>query len=163
MSQKQLKAQRRANTPWQPLRPATIAPDPNRTPEATAILASHDAILRNDRYTVFVRRFPGPEGWGTGIHLSIKRNDRLPIHDWRDLQRIKTEVLGPEVEAVELYPAESRVVDTANQYHLWAFPDLAGGRWPLGWETGMRLDAGQTTGITWIDESSRKSVQRPFA
>jgi hypothetical protein len=37
------------------------------------------------------------------------------VHDWRDLQRIKNQLVGPECEAVELYPAESRKVDTANQ------------------------------------------------
>jgi hypothetical protein len=56
-------------------------------------------------------------------HLSIKRLDKEPIHDWRDLQRIKNELIGEEYEAVELYPAESRLVDAANQYHLYAFRD----------------------------------------
>jgi hypothetical protein len=73
------------------------------------------------------------------VHLSIKRRDKLPVHDWRDLQRIKTELLGPECEAVELYPAESRVVDTANQYHLWGMADPAF-RFPIGWNEGRCLD-----------------------
>ena len=33
-----------------------------------------------------------------------------------------------------MYPAESRLVDTANQYHLFAFADPAV-RLPLGWQT----------------------------
>jgi len=28
-------------------------------------------------------------------------------------------IVGEEHEAFEVYPAESRLVDTANQYHLW--------------------------------------------
>jgi hypothetical protein len=58
-----------------------------------------------------------------GRHLSIKRIDQEPVHDWRDLQRIKNQLLGPDCEAVELYPAEERLVDTANQYHLWGSTD----------------------------------------
>jgi hypothetical protein len=46
-------------------------------------------------------------------------------------QAIKNGIVGEECEAVELYPAESRLVDTANQYHLWALPsDLM--RFPFG-------------------------------
>lgn len=56
------------------------------------------------------------------LHLSIVRRDRTPIRDWRHLQRIKNEIAGPEREAVEVYPADSRLVDTNNQYHLWVFP-----------------------------------------
>lgn len=35
-------------------------------------------------------------------------------------RRIKNELLGPEYEAIELFPAESRLLDSANQYHLFA-------------------------------------------
>lgn len=75
-------------------------------------------------------------------HLSIKRIDKEPIHDWRHLQRIKTELMGPEREALELYPAESRVVDGANQFHLWVLDE--GGVIPAGWTegTGKRNAAG---------------------
>lgn len=59
--------------------------------------------------------------FGDVAHLSIKTHDKQARHDWRDMQRIKNELCGPECEAVELYPAESRVVDTANQYHLFVF------------------------------------------
>jgi len=71
----------------------------------------------NDAYSV------GRYDDGDIIHLSIKRIDKEPIHDWRDLQEIKNLLVGKENEAVELYPAESRRVDMANQYHLWCFAD----------------------------------------
>jgi len=80
-----------------------------------------DAVFKNDLYTVAVDQNDCP-GW---IHLSIKRNDKQPIHDWRDLQEIKNQLLGPEAEALELYPAESRLLDVANQFHLWARADGA--------------------------------------
>ncbi|OIQ65916.1 hypothetical protein GALL_525200 [mine drainage metagenome] len=50
--------------------------------------------------------------------LSILRKDGQPAHDWRDLQAIKTMMVGAEYEAIELYPAESRVIDVANETHL---------------------------------------------
>ena len=65
------------------------------------------------------------------IHLSIKRRDREPVADWRVMQAIKNCLVGPECEAVELYPAESRKVDGANQYHLWCL-DSSESRFPFG-------------------------------
>ena len=53
------------------------------------------------------------------------------LHDWRDLQRIKNELIGRDREAVELYPAEARLVDTSNQYHLFVLP--ADASWPFGY------------------------------
>lgn len=79
--------------------------------------------FKNNIYQVNVydlQRKPGD----TGLYwLSIKRIDKRHIHDWRDLQRIKNELIGPDHEGFELYPPESRVVDAANQYHLWVFKD----------------------------------------
>ncbi len=67
------------------------------------------------------------------LHLSIKKRTKGVMHDWRHLQRIKNELVGPEYEGVELYPAESRLVDTANQYHLWVMKDSTF-RWPFGYK-----------------------------
>lgn len=92
-------------------------------------------LFRNNLYTVHVdapvysnaaTHFDGQRI----VHLSIKRNDRKPIHSWADLQWIKNQLVGPETEAIELYPAESRVIDAANQYHLWVIQ----GRWPVGFQ-----------------------------
>jgi hypothetical protein len=85
-------------------------------------------VWRNHKYTVHVDRYED----GAVSVLSIKRNDRSPVHDWRDLQRIKNEIAGPEAEAVELYPAQSRLLDTANQYWLWC--TRPGDRFPLGYD-----------------------------
>ena len=56
--------------------------------------------------------------------LSIKRVDKEPIRDWPTLQRIKNTILpdGDKRYAIEIFPPESRLVDTANQYWLWVFP-----------------------------------------
>jgi hypothetical protein len=63
--------------------------------------------------------------------LSIKRRDRDVIRDWRELQAIKNAIVGPEHEGFELYPAESSLVDTANQFHLFVFMDTKV-RMPVG-------------------------------
>jgi hypothetical protein len=63
--------------------------------------------------------------------------------DWRDLQAIKNQLCGDEAEAIQLFPAESRVVDTANQYHLWVFMRRGDKRLPpvpLGWFERMTTD-----------------------
>lgn len=111
-----------------------------------------DEVWINDEYQVNIDYNP-PHGFDGMdiIHLSIKRRDKEPIHDWRDLQAIKNMLVAPEAEAVELYPAESRLVDSANQFHLWVFvsrnkkfPQV-----PIGWSdrfTGTSDDAAKTGG-----------------
>ena len=71
--------------------------------------------------------------------LSFKRIDRKPVKDWRHVQNIKNDILGPECEAVEIYPAESRLTDTANQYHLWGFTDPEF-RFPWGFTSRQVFD-----------------------
>lgn len=111
-----------------------------------------DQIWVNDLYQVNIDYNEDGALGDKLIHLSIKRRDKKPIHDWRHLQQIKNELTHPEREAIELYPAESRVVDTANQYHLWVLDP--GGRVPCGWVHGTgRVDAGG---------SGRGVVQRPL-
>lgn len=103
-------------------------------------------VWKNETYQVSVRTTEG----GKVAHLSIKRIDRQPVHDWRDLQAIKNQLVGPECEAVELYPSESRLVDTANQYHLWCITDSTY-RFPFGFQ-----------GRFVTEQMFGKSVQRPF-
>ncbi len=83
----------------------------------------------NDLYQVQLRHHD--EGL---VHLNIRRRDGAPvIRDWRHFQLIKNQLIGEECEAVELYPAESRKVDSANKYHLYGVKDPAF-RFPFGWE-----------------------------
>lgn len=113
-----------------------------------------DDVYKNDVYQVNIRWKSTNHAFGDEVeivHLSIKRIDRAPIHDWRDLQHIKNELVGPECEAMELYPAESRRVDTANQYHLWVLPK--GEFFPVGWTGRLVMDAG---------EAKDNSIQRPL-
>lgn len=74
-------------------------------------------VWMNDEYVVHC------EDIKDGItELSIRRFDRGAARDWRDFQRIKNQLCGPEREGLELYPAESRLMDTANQYYVWVLP-----------------------------------------
>lgn len=101
----------------------------------------------NSRYHVIV--YLRQSLIGDVTHLSIRRNDRQIIKDWRDFQRIKNELVGPEREAVEIYPSESRLVDTSNQFHLWVLPE------------GMSVPFGYSERL--VSEIPLQSIQqRPF-
>lgn len=89
-----------------------------------------EKIYLNDEFQVDVRELP--DGWKW---LSFKRRDKDVIHDWRKIQELKNLIVGEEVEAVELYPAESRLVDTSNQFHLFALPE--GEKFPFGYGDRM--------------------------
>lgn len=80
-----------------------------------------EELWTNDLYVVHRNYYAGRDGGPNMVHLSIRRADRKPCTDWRDFQRIKNQLAGPEWEGVELYPAESRLVDMADQYHIWCF------------------------------------------
>lgn len=113
-----------------------------------------DAVVMNDVYQVNIRSLEPIEGLGRIVHLSIKRRDKSAIHDWRDLQWIKNELVGKEFDAVEIYPAEERLVDTSNQYHLWVFLDV---RLPFGFSDRMVTEAEVESA------PGCKNTQRPFA
>ena len=120
--------------------------------EPVAALADqHDALYVNNRYQVALRRLPPRDGWPALLHLSIKRLDRAAIHDWRDLQRIKNELVGSEHEGVELYPAESCLVDSSNQFHMFCSADPTY-RFPFGWHERL---------VSAVN--SYGAVQRPWA
>jgi hypothetical protein len=116
--------------PWQPLVKASI------NNETLPSQYTEKEVWKNDTYTVFVTRglsaFAGQEKvtW-----LSLKRNDREPITDWRHKQWIKNQLVGEKNEGCEIYPSEDRIVDGSNQYHLWVFenPTL---KFPFGFNEG---------------------------
>jgi hypothetical protein len=102
-------------------------------------------VHMNEIYQVNVQCVEAPFGTIVGdmLWLSIKRRDKGVIRDWRQLQEIKNRIVGPEHEGFEVYPAETRLVDTANQWHLWVFADSKV-RLPVGFkarEVGGRWEA----------------------
>lgn len=130
---------------WQPLERATSFKE---APEAlVAEFMQHYSLTRdealakteevqatqeywvNDVYQVSVSRIAN-----NLVQINIRRRDGQAIfRDWRHFQHIKNDILGPECEAIELYPAESRLVDTNNKYHLWGCTDPSF-RFPVGWQ-----------------------------
>lgn len=124
---------------WVPMREASLTPESlSRLDRADPV--GPDAVYVNHLYQALVYKedaaSPGPGSHVYSrmpdvIHLSIKRRDGRACADWRHLQQIKNEIVGREHDGMQLFPAESRLLDTANQYHLYVLSsnDM---RWPVG-------------------------------
>jgi len=129
---------------WKPLQQATVDGRDYRAPENMCFVAAHmemyggtedEAVAAltayddsctywmNDIYQVQLRPFRCEPFHADMVHINIRRRDGAAIFDWRHRQWIKNQLVGEECEAFEVYPAESRLVDTSNKYHLWAFVD----------------------------------------
>lgn len=89
-------------------------------------------IFENNIYQVNVHYDAEVENFPAYHWLSVKRLDKSVIVSWRDMQRIKNELVGDENEAVQLFPAESRLIDETNQYHFFVFADPEE-RFPFGY------------------------------
>jgi hypothetical protein len=138
---------------WDPLQRATLKPHQDADMQACLDADVPKEVWMNRLYQVVVYpvpKVPGFEDWPEMVHLCIKRRDKSPARDWRHFQRIKNELVGPECEGVELYPAESRMVDTANQYHMFVLKGAAN-RFPFGFNERV-VSEGNVIG----------SKQRPF-
>jgi hypothetical protein len=136
-----------SQVPWTPFREAA------RPTDAVNALDTSDLILVNSRYQVTVYLRGEHPIFGAVAHLSFKTHDKQPYHDWRDMQRIKNEVCGPEYDAVEIYPAESKLVDTSNQYHLFVFRDY---KLDIGFQERLVGDG------DWTGPTGGTSKQRPW-
>ena len=80
----------------------------------------NDETWGNDRYTVNVHLLDSDrDGF---VELAVHNHNRTPHVPWRHLQQIKDEVMGADREAVQLFPADDRLVDTANEYWLYVYP-----------------------------------------
>lgn len=107
----------------------------------------------NSRYQVWKQEVPSDaEGALTLYHLTIKRHDGAPVRDWEDVQRIKTELIGPECEGVEMYPAESRRIYENDACHLWVFE--SGYKFPFGFVQGPTADDDESTDLVKKPEVS---------
>ena len=110
----------------------------------------------NEIYMVLVYRgneIPpsmNPEQISDFIWLSLRRQDRSALLDWREIQQIKDQLIGEDCEAVQLFPRKERVVDASNQFHIFgvANPEMS---FAFGFPTG---------GIS--QATFMKSKQRPL-
>lgn len=151
---------------WEPLiagTPFSRAPDPDMKDRLEKRVMDETQVFRNNLYTVHrrERQMFNQDGSKAGIliHLSIHDHARSTRRDWRHFQRIKNELIGTEEEAVEIYPAESRLVDISNEWHLWCWK---GFRFPFGFDERWVSEGGYDVGgrqRKW-DESDRPSDLR---
>ena len=86
------------------------------------------AVYRNEEADELVHL---DELKGRCTWLSIKRRDKRPVNNWQDMQTIKNRLVGVDCDAIQIFPAESRMVNMANQYHLIVLPSDAS--LPFGW------------------------------
>lgn len=76
-----------------------------------------DFVWQNNKYIVQV--FLGEHRKNrTYDKAMIRRSDAKPIDSWSDLQRVKNEIFGPEIEAIQFFPPQSELIDDANLYWL---------------------------------------------
>jgi hypothetical protein len=113
------------------------AGDPPCDANATYDIMMRQEVFKNDEYLVSIQKdvSHGFGGWKIW-QLTINRIDGTAVHDWRDLQAIKNAVVGPDYEAIELFPAEPRLVDTTNSFHLFVVVQNETGQVPtipIGW------------------------------
>lgn len=86
-----------------------------------SICRTIEAIYTDGEFIVEVHSTENPVPFK--CRLMIKRCDKAPIRSWRQLQDTKNEIAGVDASAIEIYPPESEVTDTANIYHLWVLAD----------------------------------------
>ena len=156
-----------AKREWQPL---TQTPD-------WAVKVKHAQVMEQVRVT-----FPGvpveeikvpAEVWGSSqytvtVHYLDDNRDgfvEVGIHNyhrtthvpWRHVQQIKNEVFGPDREAVQLFPAEDRLVDAANEYWIYVYPT---GTAPMR-ERGVKLGMDRGRQVTYDMPPMGKARQAP--
>ncbi len=155
------KKRKQSSSRWTPF----VGAIPHR--EGVAIeLEEHETYWKNSFYTVVKKLIEGKEDGP--IHLSIRHNERKAVRDWRHFQRIKNELAGPEREGIEVFPPESQLVDTANQYHLFIYPE--GMSNPFTWDQGRHVTDDPTAAETraWVEsiggnpDEVAGAVQRPY-
>lgn len=80
-------------------------------------LGEVDHVRRNRVFAVLVRDV------GKAVHLAISSltGDRPT---WHEMQRIKSELAGPDATGIEVYPPDAEIVDQADMFHIWIVSDL---------------------------------------
>lgn len=80
-------------------------------------LGEVDHVRRNKVFAVLVRdvRF--------AVHLAVSSltGDRPT---WHEMQRIKSDLAGPDATGIEVYPPDREIVDQADMFHIWIVSDL---------------------------------------
>lgn len=75
-------------------------------------------IWESSLYTAVVRESSDGMTW-----ISFSNKEKTTDIPWSHKQQIKNDICGPNRAGVEIFPKMKDLVDTANQYHLWVFPE----------------------------------------
>lgn len=92
----------------------------------SGMLPACDEAWVNQKFVVMVfnKNFKFNNWDGDSKHIIVKPIDDKPIKNhWSVLQKIKNIVCGEEWTGIEVYPPVSNLIDEANLYHLWVFPE----------------------------------------
>lgn len=101
------------------------AGQPAEAAEASWAKTSKCEFFKNETYLVQIDKMPTHQFKDAEIWLLwISRHDKDFVRDRQDLMAIKNALVGDDVEAVELFPAESRVSDATNRTALYCFMKL---------------------------------------
>ncbi|WP_113132723.1 DUF7694 domain-containing protein [Hyphomicrobiales bacterium] len=103
---------------WGPWRLTNL---PDGIPGGTGWCKEVRLAQANNIYVVLVRPFLDENG-AEVMHLAIRTASQLEP-PWRDMQRIKNELFGPEATAVQVMPPQSELIDEADMYHMWVLSD----------------------------------------
>ncbi len=109
---------RRQNLPWDRFKNVTISAKERHLSLNPGSTFSPDLVFQNNKYIVQIF-LNVKRGFRFYDKAMIRRSDAKPICSWSDLYRIKNEIFGPEVEAVQFFPKVSQLIDDANLYWLW--------------------------------------------
>jgi hypothetical protein len=85
-----------------------------------------DKVYQNNKYIVQVFLNDVTKGRSM-VKVMIRRSDSKPILSWTDLFRIKNEIFGEEVEAIQFLPKKSELVDVKNLYWFFIEKELKDG------------------------------------
>jgi hypothetical protein len=79
-------------------------------------------VYQNNRFTAMVDdNSRTTKGKATKVYVSPHNAGRDVF--FKDLQRIKNEIFGPQALAVQYFPREEELVDTVNVYWLFVYPE----------------------------------------
>lgn len=96
------------------------------------------AAHRNDVFSVLERL----DSCGV-IHVAVASMSGIRP-TWYEMQRIKDELFGAELTAVEIYPAHRDIVDGSDMFHIWILPgDISFGLTKIDATRGSTTPAGE--------------------
>lgn len=108
-------ARERASGQWSPFLRANV----KGQVKGAGWLRDVHSIVKNPWCVLLVRTVM--TAWGPIEHCAIRTASEGEM-TWKEKQKIKDEVFGPDRVAMEVMPRHDDIVDGANMYHIWVLP-----------------------------------------